>query len=131
MKKKNFYIPSEDISLFNRMEREATSDEERTFFKKLYDDEAHVQTVCGQIYVDEKDNSDKIFFIRRYNHEYELDHAMDDAKDKPGGYYDSLADALNAYLDEIKLSNEHITLLEWLRKQSFACVKYDRNLDNV
>lgn len=124
-------VPGDDVNLFARMAREAISEEERVFFERLYIDESTVPTICGQLYVHEDDNTDGIFFIRRNRHEYELDKATVPQGVEAGGYYDSLSQALSVFLDEINIHDRHITFLEWLRFQKYACVRYNHNFDKM
>ena len=123
-------VPPIDVALFSKMAEESVTEVERIFFEQLAVDEANFPTICGQMYIDEQDNDDGIFFIRRNSHEYELDN-IEVKEVETGGYYDSLAEVLGVYLDEINIYSKHITFLEWLRSKSYDCVRYDRNLDNI
>ncbi len=121
-------MPAEDKTLFERMAKEFTSDNERKFFEVLRERESLEISICDDMLLLEKENTDGLWLIRYYNHEYSFGakNAFTKGEARRCGYVTSLIEALSAYLDESGLLPRHITLQEWLREQDYEPIHYDR-----
>ena len=80
-------------------------------------------TGMGDIILDEDDNEDGIYLIREIYDDFEVGRAQVGVKDHPVST-NGLFGILSIDLGEFVL-DEHITLLEWLRRRDYAGVKYD------
>lgn len=119
-------LPEEDIKLFNRMKTEAISKEEAFFFRKMRLKEMYESTYSNELLVFERENTDKIFLLRKYYHTYLLGRYEEETYDYE---VDSLSEILSLDLVKYVDYDRPITLFEWLREQNYACVRYNRNYD--
>jgi len=116
----------EDQELFDRMQTEAVSDNEREFFRQMRYKEEYVWTIAGDLVLWELDNEDHIYMVRTWSSEYDVGHGTE-------GHYDeeqhtmNLAEALAINLKDVGYLDENITLLDWLRKRDYAGVLYNHN----
>lgn len=119
----NKEMPELDVSLFDNMPVEGCSDAERNFFAKMKVKETGEFAPSADLIIDEDSNNDRVFLVRYYFTEYKIG--------KRGVvlewpiYHDTLSEMLDE--DLFPLLGRHVNLHDWLREQSFACVRYNGN----
>ena len=126
MKKTNKieYTPVEyEMQMFNEMRGHYVSKNEEVFFETMLRKIQTEYTGMGDIILDEDDNEDGIYLIREIYDDFEVGRAQVGVKDHPVST-NGLFGILSIDLGEFVL-DEHITLLEWLRRRDYAGVKYD------
>lgn len=119
---------AEDKTLFEEMEAQYVSNNEKSFFENIrYKQESEISGL-NDLLVSEYENPDEIYVVRKCYEEYVVGHGIgtDGAQET---HVMSLSEALNLNLKDLGYINRDLTLLDWLREGDYACVKYNRNYD--
>lgn len=119
----NYDIPQREIDCLNDCIKGAQTPEERFFFERIKAKETGEFAPSADLLISEHDNADEIYFVRYYYTEYKLG-SMRKNLDWTA-YCISFEDLLNE--DLYPLLGCHLTIIEWLREQKFACVGYNGN----
>ena len=117
-----------DRELFDEMENNYASENEKIFFERMRYKQEHIYTSANDLVFHENDNEDALFLIRLDFDEYILSYSGND-RECEECHTQSLSDVLAINLKEHNLSDKDMTLLEWLRSIDYACVLYDNNYD--
>ena len=128
-KKILFKISEIDESMFSDMNGHYQSDTEKKFFVELKRKEQTEPAYSNELLIFEKENSDGIYLLRKYYDIYLLGY-----RKKCGSTEEfeceSLYNILHSNLGQCVDFPESITLLEWLRRQDYSVIRYNRNYDN-
>lgn len=117
-------FPSEDKELYNIMRDQFISEEEKEFFEQMLAKEIYDFPVSTfDVIMYEGDNEDGIYIEKHYHSEYKVAQVKDGKTKQISLYPESLSGLLR--LDMFELLEEHITVLEWLRKRNYLNVRYD------
>lgn len=119
-----------DIELFESMEGNYVSENERFFFESLKDREENIFTCAGEMFLFEEDTDDLLYFVRFDFDEFKLGHGTI-GNYSPELYVQCLADALNANLKQLGYIDRDITFLQWLRERDYNCIRYNNNWDEL
>lgn len=119
-------IETKDIELFDSMKNRYISDEEELFFKTLHYKEENEIAPSAELLISENSNADTVYFVRYNVCEYKIGSRNELTAEKEN-YFQTLADALSANLNEIGALKENITMLEWLRRNNYQGINYNRN----
>jgi len=119
---------TEDKVLFEKMETQYVSNNEKNFFKNIRYKQEFEITGLNDLLVSEYENSDEIYIVRECYEEYVVGHGIgtDGAQET---HVMSLLEALNLNLKDLGYIDRDLTLLNWLREGDYAYVKYNRNYD--
>lgn len=119
---------NEDKVLFEKMETQYVSDNEKNFFKNIRYKQEFEITGLNDLLVSEYENSDEIYIVRECYEEYIVGHGIgaDGAQEE---HVMSLSEALNLNLKDLGYIDRNVTVLEWLRECDYVYVKYNRNYD--
>lgn len=117
-------LPQEDKMLKDGLDSFCVSNAERDFLEHMLEIEQHWLTEVGAPLILENENEDHLYIIHYYNNDYEVGNAN-------GNSYEacSLHELLSLDLGAYDILNEHITVLDWLRKRNYKNVNYDRSFD--
>lgn len=129
----------EDIALFEKMERDYVSEEEKLFFKKMKLKMEYECAPCGDDIMLGDSNGDKLYITRRDPCEFVISRYVDvpingnvqgtnqvHTTQKLVCYYaNNLSDALDHNLKD--LVGRDITLFEWLRERNYEGIEYNGN----
>lgn len=118
----------EDKALFESMEGNYQSDNEREFFEKQRYKQECVMTSSNDLLLHEDNNQDRIYIVRCWYEEYVVGGLLYKQGEE---HYMNLSEALNANLKEIGVLDRDITLLQWLRERDYKGVEYDHNFDDL
>lgn len=118
----------EDKALFESMEGNYQSDNEREFFEKQRYKQECVMTSSNDLLLHEDNNQDRIYIVRCWYEEYVVGGLLYKQGEE---HYMNLSEALNANLREIGVLDRDITLLQWLRERDYKGVEYDHNFDDL
>lgn len=121
------HIEAKDVELFVSMKDKYISKEEKLFFETLHYKEEKEIAPSAELLISENDNADTIYFVRYNVSEYKIGGYKELLSTKEN-YFLTLADALSANLKEVGVLDQNITLLDWLRRNNYQSVHYDRNL---
>lgn len=116
-------MPQCDIDILCECLANAQTTEERIFFEQIKAKEIGEFAPSADLLIDEDDNEDNIFLVRYYFTEYKVGRAG--VKLDWPVYHDNFREIIKE--DLFPLLGRHISLLDWLREQRFACVRYDGN----
>lgn len=116
-----------DRELFERMKTEYQSENEREFFERLRYKQEREFTITNDEIMHERDNEDRIYFVRYQYEEYVFGRAGVPHEE----HTMNLAEALNSNLMQLGYLDRDITLWEWFRLRDYVGVRYDRNFDYV
>ena len=128
MKKSNLF--KEDIELFDRMNGNYISENEKIFFETQKYKQEYAPTGMNDLVLHETSNPDHIYIVRVGFSEYIVGHGIN-------GKYDEelhtmcLSEALEANLGQLGFINRDISLLDWLRERDYEGVEYDCNYDKI
>jgi len=125
--KANDRFPMADAELLKGMEGKFLTPNEEEFFYNMVWKEVYEWAGCCDVILSEFDNEEEIYIVRYFDSEYKIGKGRVVHQRIRGGYFDDLRAALN--LDMYALLQEHITLLEWLRRRDYAGVRYDNNTE--
>lgn len=121
---KTEYTPSEyEMSQFKAMEGKYVTENEKKFFETMLRKIRTQYTDANETIICYGDNEDGIYLYREGYDDFEVGRYSKMVSDNPV-FTNGLFGILSVDLGEALLS-EHITLLDWLRKNDFKCVKYD------
>lgn len=120
----------EDLALFERMEKEYVSEQEKEFFEKLRYKEENIYTYANDLIMWELSNEDHIYIVRCRFSEYDIGHGVEGKYDEEQ-HTMNLYEALNIKLKEVGYLDRDITLHEWLREINYAGVEYNHNYDDL
>lgn len=106
----------------------ATSDQERTFFRNLMSKVIHEPAFSNDVLMNDKDNEDGIYILR-VSDDFIIGRKDTDGKDlgsyaEFGGLFFFLSQDMYPYL------HRHITIGEWLRERNYSGIRYDANNDD-
>ena len=117
-------FPAEDKELYEKMQGQFASEEEKEFFEKILAKEIYDFPVSTfDVIMDEGDNEDGIYIEKHYHSEYKVAQVKDGKTRQISLYPESLSDLLK--LDMFELLGQHITVFDWLRKRNYSNVRYD------
>lgn len=115
-----------EIDYFDKMIHKAKTNNEREFFQALRFRHAHSYCIADDRLVDIADTDDHIYLFRLNMNEYELGHQ------KPDGTWDeekhvmNIVEVMDINLKDAGYIQQDLTVLEWLRKNDYRFVHYDR-----
>ena len=118
------YTPCEyEMSQFKAMETKYASENERHFFETMLRKIRTQYTDVNETIIGYENNEDEIYLYREGYDDFEVGRYSKKVSDNPV-FTNGLFGILSVDLGE-DLLDDHITLLEWLRKNDFNCVQYD------
>lgn len=119
---------SADKKLFARMKENYCSINEENFFKNMQYKEEYEASALNDLLVSEYENKDEIYVVRMCNEEYVVGQGIgtDGAREE---HVMSLSGALSLNLKKLGFIEENLTLWEWLRRNDYKVVNYERNYD--
>lgn len=122
------HLAPEDKQLFERMQGNYVSENEKNFFMNMQYKQEHEITGLNDLIVSEYENKDEIYIVREYFEEYIVGHGIgtDGAQEE---HVMTLSEALALNLKTLGYIERNLTLLEWLRECDYVCVNYNRNYD--
>ncbi len=129
MKQENELWP-QDEELFSNMANNYQSEAEAFFFAMMRNKMETENAPWKETLIWEQDNPDQIYFLREGYDEFIVGRGSN-----PTEWYDTechtmnLSEALNLNLSQAKILDRDISLLDWLREQDYACVKYNHEND--
>lgn len=119
----NDQISPREVGFIDKCIADAQTNEERYFLERIKAKEMGEFAPSADLMVSEIDNADELFFVRYYFTEYKIGSMRDTSGSSI--YCISFEDLMKE--DLCPLLNRHMTILEWLREQKFACVGYYGN----
>lgn len=120
----NDQFPDKDRELFERMESEARTANEKEFFERMRNKELHEFPVSSfDVILSENDNADGLYVVKCYYSEYIIGVRRQDKNARLASVPSSLQDALNE--DLFPLIGLHLNLFEWLRRYDYRGVRYN------
>lgn len=123
-KHKAEYTPCEyEMSQFKAMEAKYVSENERHFFETMLRIIRTQYTDVNETIISYENNEDEIYLYREGYDDFEVGRYSKKVSDNPI-FTNGLFGILSVDLGE-DLLDDHITLLDWLRKNDFNCVQYD------
>ena len=115
----------EDAKLFEQMEGNYQSENEKTFFESIHVKMLSEYAPCGDCLLYSTTNEDEIYIDRVEYSEFVVGSGKSDKQFNL--HTMSLAEALNADLKKIGILNYNVTLWQWLRKRDYGGIMYDQN----
>ena len=128
MKTEKHQLSKEDKKLFESMEGNYTTPNEKIFFKNIQYKQEFEVTALNDLLISEYENPDEIYLIRLYFEEYIIGKGID-TEGANEEHVMMLSEVLNLNLKELGFVERDLTLLQWLRECDYECVNYDRNYD--
>ena len=119
----NDQISQREVDFIDKRIAEARTNEERYFLERIKAKETGEFAPSADLLVSERDNADELFLVRYYFTEYKIDSMR--ASCGSSIYCISFEDLMKE--DLCPLLGRHVTIVEWLREQKFACVGYYGN----
>lgn len=119
----NDQISQREVDFIDKCIADAQTNEECYFLERIKAKEMGEFAPSADLLVSERDNADQLFLVRYYFTEYKIDSMS--ARRGSSIYSISFEDLMNE--DLCPLLCRHMTVLEWLREQKFACVGYYGN----
>lgn len=114
-----------DVELFDKLEGNYVSENERTFFQTLKRKMQSELAPCRDLIISELDNDDHLYLVRDQYDEFIVGTACKDNTRET--HVMSLSEALATKLNDIGLTNSNITLFEWLRANNYHGAMYNHN----
>jgi hypothetical protein len=112
------------------MEHEAISASERHFFQEMQSKMLDENAPWPETLVWERDNPDQLYLLRHGYEEFMLGRGTTREEWQAHEIHAmNLSEVLAINLKEANLLPRDINLLQWLREQDFACVRYDHRND--
>lgn len=124
-----FSISEADKALFAEMKHSYISNAEKQFFVKLKRKEQYNSALSNELLVDENDNEDSLYLLRKYFDTYLVGYSGTKGHVEEFEC-ETLNTALSLSLNECVNFPKNITLWEWLRDTDYRYVKYNRNYDD-
>ena len=119
------YTPSDyEMHMFSEMRGRYSSKNEEIFFETMLRKIQTEYAGMGEVILDEDDNEEGIYLHRDLYDDFVVGRSHERYPDHPV-FTNGLFGILEIDLGEYIL-NEHITLLEWLRRRDYAGVRYDK-----
>lgn len=116
----NDQISPREVGFIDKCIADAQTNEERYFLERIKAKEMGEFAPSADLMVSERDNADELYFVRHYFTEFSVGRTG-----KGSIYCVTFEGIVNE--DLCPLLNRHMTILEWLREQKFACVGYYGN----
>lgn len=116
----------EDIALFEKMEGNYQSSEERNFFKNIKFKQEYELSCCNDLLLSEYDNKDGLYLVRLIYDEYILGLKDNERLEQ---HVMNLSEVLSINLKDAKLNDRDITFFQWLKENNYRGIRYDRNYD--
>ena len=114
---------AEDEQLFGIMAKESTSENEKTFFERMYNKQAYQPVGTVDVIMNATDNPEHIYIDREGFSEYLIGRQDKDVHYQV--HVMCLAEALNVKLSEFGLKDDLRTILDWLRQLDYKGISYD------
>lgn len=122
--KDNEEIPLIDVELYKNLTSNPWSDKEKEFIENLIYKEIYEYPISKfDVIMREKDNADGIFIDKCYTSEYKIGRKRSGKTETLSIYPQSLSEALS--LDLYEILDEHIRLIDWLRRIDYCGINYD------
>lgn len=118
----------DDEVLFDAMQRNSITPEEKKFFQVIKFKEEHESTLSNDLIMSERDNADGIYIVRVEYDEYLIGctaHPEDEVHTM------NLSEALNIKLSQIGIKDRNETIWEWLRSINYQGISYKHNYDKL
>lgn len=120
---------SDTPAMFEKALKEASTSNERLFFKNLRHKLLHETAFSNDVLMHNQDNEDGIFILRCGIDDFQVGRILaDNGKMSEIVEYQGLFFALDN-MDLFAFINQHITLGQWLKKRDYRGIRYDRNND--
>lgn len=119
-------LDKNDIELFEKMNREFCSDNEKTFFEKLNIKEMTQQAASNELLMKESPETEYVYIIRHDFDSYEIGSCRPGEEEMVIGCYSlSLFLSLDMCSGLERVLKRHITVWEWLRARDYSGIVYD------
>ena len=119
----NDQISKRELDFIGKCIAEAQTNEERYFLERLKAKETGEFAPSADLLISERDNADELYLVRYYFTEYKIGCMRETSGSSI--YCISFEDLMKE--DLCPLLDRHMTIIEWLREQKFACVRYYGN----
>ena len=117
----------EDAKLFEQMEGNYQSENEKTFFENIHVKMLSELAPCRELLLSENDNNDQIYFLRDQYEEFIVGTTKKPSPCESSIHTMTLFEALEANLKELGFLERNISFLQWLRERDYENMKYDHN----
>ena len=117
----------EDAKLFEQMEGNYQSENEKTFFENIHVKMLSELAPCRELLLSENDNNDQIYFLRDQYEEFIVGTTKKPSPNESSIHTMTLIEALEANLKELGFLDRDISFWQWLRERDYENMKYDHN----
>ncbi len=116
----------EDETLFNKIENNYISENERIFFETLYKKMLTELAPCSELLLSETSNPEQIYFLRTQYDEFIVGQGKWDNR-KEEIHTMNLSEALNINMKKSNFLSIEMSFWEWLRKIDYNGFDYNHN----
>lgn len=117
----------EDAKLFEQMDGNYQSENEKTFFENMHVKMLSELAPCRELLLSENDNKDQIYFLRDQYEEFIVGTAKKPSPSESSIHTMTLVEALEANLKGLGFLDRDISFWQWLRERDYDNMKYDHN----
>ena len=116
----------EDEVLFQKMDNNYISENERLFFETLREKMLTELAPCSELLLSEASNVDEVYFLRTQYDEFIVGQGIGENRKKEV-HTMNLSEALNIDMKAKGFLSDTISFFEWLQKKDYRGVQYNQN----
>ena len=116
----------EDEALFQKMDNNYISENERLFFETIREKMLTELAPCSELLLSEVSNVDEVYFLRTQYDEFIVGQGKGENR-KNEVHTMNLSEALNIDMKAKVFLPDAITFLEWLQKEDYREIRYNHN----